>query len=451
MNGVNMTQGNIRKHLLRFAVPLLVGDIFQQLYNTVDSIIVGRVVGEEAFAAVGVAHPVVNVILFLIVGICVGASVLMSQMYGSGDREGFRREVSTAFLLGAVGAVGIGLAAILFVNPLLRLIQTPENLMADTRIYLLTIFTGLIFTFLYNIYSAAFRAIGNAKASLFFLIFSSVVNVFLDLVFVALFDLGVFGAALATVLSQALSVVLCVAYSRMRVPELHLTRKELVLDRSLVKRTFSCSWISALQQASLHIGILLIQRAVNPLGTAAIAAYAAVSRLDAFVLLGNFSISNAMTTFIAQNMGAGEYDRIRQGFRTGRGMLLLYCSCACVFVTLFRSQLVGLFVEDGSRTVIELGVAYYQVMAPGFLLAALGDSCQGYFRGMGRFDETLLVTVLQITIRVVLSYLLVGRFCVQAVAIAMCTGWSSLVILSGIWQALHMRRLGKEGRVSEKD
>lgn len=439
----NMTQGNIRKHLLRFALPLLIGDIFQQLYNTVDSIIVGQFVGEEAFAAVGIGHPVVNVVLFLIIGICVGASVLMSQMYGSGDIEGFKREVSTSFILGGIGAVVLGTLAIVFLDPLLAAIQTPTELLWDTKVYLITIFAGLIFTFLYNIYSAAFRAVGNAKASLFFLIFSSVVNVILDLIFVAIFDMGVFGAALATVLAQAVSVALCVAYSRKKIPELHLSRKEMILDKTLVGRTFSCSWISALQQASLHIGILLIQRAVNPLGTSAIAAFAAVSRLDAFVLLGNFSLSNAMTTFIAQNMGAKEYDRIREGFHTGRVMLLMYCIFACVFVTLFKTPLVSMFVEDGSRQVIELGVAYYSVMAPGYLLAALGDSCQGYFRGMGRFDETLLVTVLQISIRVVLTYLLVGTFQVQAVAIAMVSGWSSLVIISGIWQIVHMRRLGK--------
>ncbi len=439
----NMTQGNIRRHLLTFAIPLLIGDIFQQLYNTVDSIIVGQFVGEAAFAAVGIAHPVVNVVLFLVVGLCVGASVLMSQMYGAGDIKSFKREVSTAFILGAGGAVVIGAAAILFLPQLLAAIETPLELMQDTRIYLTTIFAGLIFTFLYNIYSAAFRAIGRARVSLFFLIFSSVVNVLLDLLFVAVLPWGVFGAALATVLAQALSVALCVVYSQKKVPELHITREELVVDRALIGRTFQCSWISALQQASLHIGILLIQRAVNPLGTSAIAAFAAVSRLDAFVLLGNFSLSNAMTTFIAQNMGAKEYDRIRVGFRTGRIMLVLYCVCACLFVTIFKAPLVGMFVEDGSARVIELGVAYYSVMAPGYLLAALGDSCQGYFRGMGRFDETLLVTVMQIVIRVIMTYLLVPYFQVKAVAIAMCTGWSSLVLISGIWQILHMRSLEK--------
>lgn len=431
----------MKGHLLRFALPLLLGDIFQQLYHTVDSIIVGRFIGENAFAAVGVAYPVVNVILFLIVGLCVGASVLMSQLYGAGDIREFRREVSTSFLLGAAGAVLIGITAVIFLNPLLRAIRTPEILLGDTRLYLLTIFGGLIFTFFYNIYSAAFRAVGNAKASLFFLIFSSVVNVGLDLLLVAVFPLGVFGAALATVLSQALSVFLCVLYSRKRIPVLYLGRRDLVFDRKMAARTFGCSWISALQQASLHIGILLIQRAVNPLGTQAVAAFTAVSRLDAFVLLGNFSLSNAMTTFIAQNLGAKEYERIRQGLSAGRAMLVIYCLCAGVFVALFKEGLIGLFVEDVSPGMVELGSAYYRVMAPGFLLAAFGDSCQGYFRGVGRFDETLLVTVLQITIRVILTYALVGTFRIQAVAIAMCSGWGSLVILSGIWQKRHLGRL----------
>lgn len=440
-----MTEGGVRGHLLRFALPLLLGDIFQQMYHTVDSIIVGRFIGEDAFAAVGVAYPVVNVILFLVVGLCVGASVLMSQLYGAGDTKGFQREVSTSFLLGAAGAVLIGITAVIFLDPLLAAIQTPEVLLADTRRYLLTIFAGLIFTFFYNIYSAAFRAIGNAKASLFFLIFSSVVNVILDIFLVAVVPLGVFGAALATVLAQALSVLLCILYSRKQAPILYLRRKDWVFDRKMAGRTFQCSWISALQQASLHIGILLIQRAVNPLGTQAIAAFTAVSRLDAFVLLGNFSISNAMTTFIAQNLGAKEYGRIRKGLTTGRIMLVIYCACAGIFVTLFKEGLIGLFVEDVNPRIVELGSAYYQVMAPGFLLAAFGDSCQGYFRGMGRFDETLLVTVLQITIRVVLTYALVDVFQIQAVAIAMCTGWGSLVILSGIWQKKHLEKLLAKG------
>ncbi|MCI8514563.1 MAG: MATE family efflux transporter [Lachnospiraceae bacterium] len=444
----DMTEGGIRGHLLRFALPLLVGDIFQQMYHAVDSILVGRLIGEDAFAAVGVAYPVVNVILFLIVGLCVGASVLMSQMYGAGDTEGFRREVSTSFFLGAVGAVLIGITTVIFLNPLLRAIQTPDVLMEDTRRYLLTIFGGLIFTFLYNIYSAAFRSVGNAKAGLFFLIFSSVANVVLDILFIAVFSLGVFGAALATVLSQALSVLLCALYSRRRVPVLHLRRSNLVFDKEMAVRTFRCSWISALQQASLHIGILLIQRAVNPLGTSAIAAFTAVSRLDAFVLLGNFSISNAMTTFIAQNLGAEKYGRIRKGFSAGRMMLVVYCAAAGVFVMIFKESLIGLFVKDISPKILEMGSAYYRVMAPGFLLAAFGDSCQGYFRGVGRFDETLLVTVLQITIRVILTYMLVEAFRIQAVAIAMCCGWSGLVVLSGIWQKRHLGRLLGNGEVA---
>lgn len=441
----NMTKGSIRGHLLRFAFPLLIGDIFQQLYNTVDSIIVGQFVGEEAFAAVGIAHPVVNVVLYLIVGICVGASVLMSQMYGSGDEDGFRREVSTAFILGGIGAIVIGALAAIFVNPLLSAIETPAELMAETRTYLLVIFAGLIFTFLYNIYSAAFRAIGNAKASLSFLIFSSIANVFLDLLFVVVFKMGVVGAAVATVIAQAMSVVLCVIYSRKKIPILSLKISEMRIDKSLVVRTFQCSWGAAIQQASLHIGVLLLQRAINTQGTSAIAAYAAVSRLDAFVLLGNFSISNAMTTFIAQNMGAGEYDRIRKGFHMGRVMLLIYCACACLFVTIFKEGLISLFLEENSARVVELGVAYYYVMAPAYLLAALGDSCQGYFRGMSRFDETLIVTIMQIIIRVSLTYLLVGRFVVQAVAIATATGWATLVILSSIWQFMHMKNLEKYG------
>ncbi len=302
----NMVKGSIYRHLIVFALPIIIGNIFQQLYNVIDAIVVGRFVGEEAFGAIGIASPIMGIAIFIMVGMCIGASVLMAQLFGAEDYTGLKKEISTAFIAGSVFAVAVSIIFIVSTNSILRLISTPDSMMSDARVYLITVFVGLIFTITYNLFDAVFRSMGNSRIALIFLIISSVIHVILDLAFIIVLHLGVFGVGLATVISQAVSAFMCAVYGRAKYPILRFRREDIVVDKLLLKKTISFGWVAALQQSCVYVGRLLVQSAVNPLGVSAIAVFSAASRIDAFILSPGDGGASAVTTFAALNVGAGK-------------------------------------------------------------------------------------------------------------------------------------------------
>ncbi|HIV86823.1 MAG TPA: MATE family efflux transporter [Candidatus Pygmaiobacter gallistercoris] len=420
---IDMTTGKVRSQILRFALPLLIGNIFQQLYNTVDSIVVGRFVGKQALAALGVASPVMNIVLFTVIGLCTGASIYMATLWGEGDMEKCRREFSTCILAGLVFTAAVSLAAIFCIRQILNLLRTPAELIGQATAYLQVIFGGLVFSYLYNIYTAALRAAGDSASPLYFLVISSVINILLDLLFVPVFHWGAVGAAAATVLAQAVSALLCYLYTAKQFPQLHLRRSDLVLDSRLLRTTIGYSQSAALQQTCFFIGKLLLQGAINPLGTDTIAAFNAVSRIEGFVLAPGNSIATAITTFIAQNKGARKPDRIFEGFGHGCKMAWGYDILMVIFMYLFASPMTALFVDAGETAVVAEGVRYLHAMCPFYLLPAMGDVMQGFFRGIGKLNVSLFGTIFQISIRVTLTYLLAGSLGLVSVSIATGTGW----------------------------
>ena len=426
---IDMTSGKVRSQILRFAVPLLIGNIFQQLYNTVDSIVVGRFVGKQALAALGAASPVMNIVLFTVIGLCTGASIYMATLWGEGDMEKCRREFSTCILAGVAFTAAVSVLAIFCIKPVLQLMQTPAELMQQATDYLRVIFAGLVFSYLYNIYTAALRAAGDSASPLYFLVLSSIINILLDLLFVPVLGWGAVGAAVATVIAQAISALLCYLYTAKQFPQLHLRRRDLVLDPRLLRTTFGYSQSAALQQTCFFIGKLLLQGAINPLGTDTIAAFNAVSRIEGFVLAPGNSIATAITTFIAQNKGARKPDRIFDGFGQGCRMAWGYDILMVVFMYLLAAPLTSLFVDAGETAVVAEGVRYLHAMCPFYLLPAMGDVMQGFFRGIGKLNVSLLGTIFQISIRVALTYLLAGSLGLVSVSIATGTGWCLFLLI----------------------
>ena len=421
---VDMTEGNPTKKLVAFAAPLMLGNVFQQLYNCVDSIIVGRYVSDEAFAAVGCANPIMSIAVFIIVGMCMGASVLMSELFGAGEVERLKRQISTAVACGTLFTAVVSLIAVLFVKQMLVFIHTPEELIEDAAAYLVCIFGGLVFTFLFNIYSAQFRAIGDSREPLYFLIISSVLHVFLDLLFVIIFRMRVMGTALATVLSQACAVILCIVYIQHRVPILRVKKSDYMKpDWELFRKTANYSYISAMQQSCLYIGRLLVQGAVNPLGVSTIAAYSAVTRIDGFILVPGDSIADSVTTYTAQNRGSGKKERIYHGIKGGNLVNLSYCAVIAAAVFLFAGAFMRIFIGSGSLEVIAIGKEYLHVMSLFYVLSGVCNVFQGFFRGMGLPRLTLYATTLQIIIRVIVSYCLSERLGIAAVALGVIAGW----------------------------
>ena len=424
----DMTTGNVTRHILRFALPLLVGNIFQQFYNAADSIIVGRFVGKQALAALGVAAPVMNIVLFTVIGLCTGASIFMATLWGEGDLDKCRREFSTCVLAGLAFTAAVSLAAILCIRPILWAMRTPAELIADATGYLRVIFGGLVCSFLYNVYTAALRAAGDSASPLYFLVLSSAINVLLDLLFVPVLGWGILGAAAATVLAQGLSAALCYLYTARWVPQLHLRRCDLVLDRALLRATVGYSQSAALQQTCFFVGKLLLQGAVNPLGTDAIAAFNAVSRIEGFVLAPGNSIATAVTTFIAQNRGAKRPERIFAGFRQGCRMAWGYGVLMAVSMYLLAAPFTALFVNAGETAVVSEGVRYLHAMSVFYLMPAMGDMMQGFFRGIGKLNVSLFGTIFQISVRVGLTYLLADSLGIVSVCIATGTGWALFLL-----------------------
>ena len=424
----DMTKGNIPSQLIRFSIPLVLGNLFQLTYNAVDSIIVGRFAGEGALAAVGTANPVMNIVILGITGICIGASVIMSELFGAGNKEKLKEEVSTILLFGCFFSLVIAVLGFLASGGILRLLRVPEQILADASMYLKLIFLGMPFTFFYNAVASALRSVGDSKTPVRFLAMASVLNGLLDVVFVAWFHMGVIGAALATDLAEAVSAILCVVYIYRKVPLLQIKRKEVRLNRELLSITLKQGAITALQQSCQPIGKLLIQGMINPLGVSTIAAFNAVNRVDDFAFTPEQSISSGIMTFVAQNRGAKNSRRIKKGFRTGLMIEAGYWVFICVLILLIKEPVMKLFVSDNDTNMVTIGTEYLGLMAFFYLMPAFTNGIQGFFRGMGNMSITLISTLIQISVRVIFVSLLVPVMGLKGVAFASLIGWACMLL-----------------------
>ena len=424
----NMTEGKIATHLIGFAIPMILGNLFQLMYNTVDSIIVGRYLGTNAIAAVGAANPIMNVAIFFIGGICMGASVLMSQYFGAQELEKLKREISTTLLAGILFTAFMTVLSFFLAKPILMLIDTPDEILDTSVSYLKIVFLGMIFTYLYNFFSNTLRSIGDSRTPLIFLMISSVLNIALDILLVVVFNLGVPGAAIATVISQAVSSILCLTYINRSIPLLHISKEELVLDKGLLKTTIEYSWVTAMQQTCVYLGRVFVQGAVNPLGVDSIAAFNAVSRVDDLAITPMQSIGSAMTTFFAQNKGANNTKRIRKGFLYGNAMSTFYWALLCAPVFFGAESVMNLFLPHGGEAAVRLGALYLRSMAFYYVIPGWTNNLQGYFRGMGMMTVTLISSLLQIGTRVIFSYILAPMSGIAGIATACLIGWSLMLI-----------------------
>lgn len=434
-----LLEGNIRRELIFLALPLLIGNVLQQLYNTVDTLIIGRFLGTEAFSAVGIAGTIMNLFIFVLSGFCTGISIIFAQMYGSGDRRGFRREVFISASLGALITLGLSLMFMTLMRPILLLINSPQELIPHVESYLRVIVGGMLCTYFYNLCSCMLNAIGDTRAATFFLFIAVTVNAVLDLLFVGKWGLGIAGAAWATVLSQLLSALCCLVYIFRRDRDLICTRYDLGFERNLVKRTLMFGFTSALHQSSLYIGKIVVQGAVNLLGTPGIAAYTATMRVEGFANSFGTSMGSALSVFVSQNHGAGNDRREWDGFR--QGMIQALAMGASLSALMFGAARAGVefFLSENEARAVAEGVGYLRTMSIFYLLCFTGNTFVGYFRGIGRMRVLLIGTTLHITVRAVLSHLLVDGMGLRAVALATGVGWT-LLFAYQMWNMIRLRR-----------
>lgn len=422
-----LTQGSIPQQLIWLTLPLICGNILQQLYNTVDAFIIGRFLGSTAFGAVGVAGTVMNLFIFILSGCCTGIAVLFAQCYGSRDLAAFRREGFLSLVFGLLLTAVLGLGGLVLLGPLLGLIQTPGELRPLVTEYLNVIFLGLPVTFLYNLGSAALRAAGNTLAALFPLMAATALNVGLDILFVGGFSMGIAGAAVATVLAQGFAALLALGYLRWRMPQLLFGREDLHLDWDMLRRTASFGLVSALQQSAVYIGKLLVQGAVNSMGNEAINAYTAATRIEGFASSFGDSGAEAVSVFVAQNTGAGEKKRVKRGFFTGMALMIaLGLTMSLIMFVGARASLTLMLGESGLDA-LEGGMAYLRLIALVYVMCFIGSAYVGLYRGIGWVSVPVIGSSLQITIRVILAYALADSWGVAGVALATGIGWSAII------------------------
>ena len=425
----DLTTGKIMPILVNFTVPLVLGNLFQLTYNAVDSIIVGHFVGKEALAAVGICNPISTLMILFLNGLCMGASILMGIQYGAKDYKTLHRQISTTMLSGVVFSFFLTLFCVVFAVPILHLLQVDASIMEMTRQYLRIIFLGLMFTFLYNFFSSTLRALGDSASPLYFLIISAVLNIFGDLFFVIVLKAGSNGCAISTVLSEALCCLFCIIYIQKKVPILRLGKKWLVFDSRLLKKTIAYGWASAMQQATVQMGKMAIQALVNTMGVSVAAAFAVVNRIDDFAITPEQNIAHAMTALMAQNKGAGKNDRMREGFRCGMILEIVYGAAVMVICQVFAGELMALFVKD--EEVIGHGVIYLHLIAVMYILPAVTNAIQGFFRGIGDLKVTLMSSFTNMAVRVIAAapMILLWNFGIEALPYSYLAGWVAMLLV----------------------
>lgn len=425
----DLTTGKIMPIFVNFTVPLVLGNLFQLTYNAVDSIIVGHFVGKEALAAVGICNPVSTLMILFLNGLCMGASILMGIQYGAKDYETLHRQISTTLLSGAFFSFFLTLVCVIFAVPILLLLQVDPSIMDMTVQYLRIIFLGLMFTFLYNFFSSTLRALGDSASPLYFLIISAILNIFGDLFFVIVLKAGSNGCAISTVLSEALCCLFCIIYIQKKVPILRLGKKWLVFDARLLKKTIAYGWASAMQQATVQMGKIAIQALVNTMGVSVAAAFAVVNRIDDFAITPEQNIAHAMTALMAQNKGAGKNDRMREGFRCGMILELVYGAAVMLICLGFARPLMSLFVKD--EEVIGHGVVYLHLIAVMYILPAITNALQGFFRGIGDLKVTLMSSFTNMAVRVIAAapMVLLWNFGIEALPYSYLAGWIAMLLV----------------------
>lgn len=433
MKKESMLTGHPGKSLFFFAMPMILGNLFQQFYNMVDSIIVGQFVGEDALAAVGASAALTTVFIMIAGGASIGAGVVTAQYLGAGRLGKMKTSVNTAlFTLLGVGILlsvfGLGMNRSILVS-----LGTPDNIMNDALTYLRIYFLGLPFLFLYNILSSMFNALGDSKTPLWLLVCSSLLNILLDLLFVCAFHWGVAGVAVATVLAQGVSALAGLLLLFQKLRGFCETEPVHKYDVHMLGAMMKIAIPSTLQQSIVSIGMLLVQSVVNSFGSSVLAGYSSAIRVENLCIVPMICFGNALSTFTAQNLGAGHPERIKKGYRSALVMVAATAILLCVLVTLFYQPMLSLFIDRGSSTqAYETGAAYLGFIRFFFLLIGLKMATDGVLRGAGDVFAFTLANLINLGIRVSVSHFLAPVVGVQAIWYAIPMGWLANYIISGM-------------------
>lgn len=448
----DLTHGPVMKTMLRFAVPMILGNLMQQCYNIADTLIVGQFLGAGALAAVGSAFSLMTFLTSILLGLAMGSGTVFSMRFGQKDALGLKEGILASFtLLGAVTVV-LNVAVFLGIDWIIRVLQTPADLVGLMREYLIVIFAGLVGIFLYNFFASLLRSIGNSVVPLLFLAVSAVLNIVLDLWFVAGLNRGVAGAAEATVISQYVSGIGIAVYTWVKCPELIRKDRAVRLRWSRVREITSYSALTCLQQSIMNLGILAVQGLVNSFGTTVMAAFAAAVKIDAFAYLPVQDFGNAFSIFTAQNFGAGKTDRIRKGIRVATLTSMLFGLLISIAVFVLAEPLMTLFIDTGETAVIAEGVRYLRIEGAFYYLIAALFLLYGLYRALGKPGMSVVLTIVSLGIRVALAYALapIPLFGVVGIWWSVPIGWLLADALGLIYYLEKRKTLLKDSRAGVK-
>lgn len=426
----DLTQGNIHKRLWLFSLPMLVSVIFQQIYNIADSMIAGKFVGEDALSAVGASYPVTMIFMAVAMGCNIGCAVVISNLFGAKRYGEMKTAISTTIIASLALSVLLTALGLALSVPIMRLIQTPDNIFSDAILYLNIYIGGLVFLFLYNVCTGIFTSLGDSRTPLYFLIGSSVGNIILDLVFVIVFRMGVGGVAWATFLAQGVACVLSLITLWRRVGRVETTEESHRFSWPMLGRISRIAVPSILQQSFVSVGNICIQGLVNSCGSSVIAGYSAAVKLNTFAITAFTTLANGLSSFTAQNLGAQKWERVTKGFRSGCLMALLVVLPFTLFYFFFHTTAVELFLNAESDQALQTGSAFLRMVAPFYAVIAIKLMADGVLRGAGSMMHFMVATFTDLILRVVLAFVLFPVWGTDGIWLSWPIGWTAATILS---------------------
>lgn len=434
-----LTKGPITKSLLLFSLPMILGNLLQQFYNVADTFIVGQYIGSNALAAVGSSFTLMTFLTSIILGLCMGSGILFSMLYGAKQVDKMKTSFFVSFVGIGVLSLILEVVCIFCIDYLLSFLQIPIDIYQQTYQYVIIIFFGLFFTFIYNYFASLLRAMGDSKTSLYFLAIATVINIVLDIFFIVSCKMGVEGAALATLIAQIISALGIMVYTFITKKELIPQRKDCIFDKDIFKKIKDYSLLTCVQQSVMNFGILMIQGLVNSFGIITMSAFAAAVKIDSFAYMPVQDFGNAFSTFIAQNKGANQNERIHKGLKSAFVIASLFCIAISFGVFFGAKDLMLIFIKPQETAIIKAGVQYLQIEG----ICYLGIGClfllYGYYRGIGKPGISVVLTVVSLGTRVLLAYLLSPLFATTAIWWSIPIGWF-LADLIGIIYGIKMEK-----------
>lgn len=437
----DLTVGDSRKVLLQYTIPMFVSVAFQQIYNIADSMIAGKFAGKEALAAVGASYPITMIFMAVAVGCNIGCSVVISQLFGAKAYKKMKTAVFTTLLAGFLLSVVLTAVGLFTTPAMMRMIQTPDNIFADGALYLRIYIGGFSFLFLYNVTTGMFHSMGDSRTPLYFLIGSSVGNILLDLLFVAVFHWGVAGVAWATFLAQGAACVLALLTFRRRLAQIETEGKAWFFSAEVLKKIVLVAIPSVLQQSFISIGNIFIQGLVNSYGSDVIAGYSAAVKLNTFLITGLTTLGNGISGFTAQNLGAGLPGRIREGCRAGIKMALGVTVPFFIGFFFFGKAMMMLFMENAGGQAMETGILFLRIVSPFYFVISVKLTADGVLRGTESMRYFMIATFTDLVLRVVLAYLFSAWFESAGIWMSWPAGWCVGTILSSVFYGKVVSRL----------